>query len=314
MSWELPPLGAIRVFEAAARLGSFTKAAEELGMTQSAASYQIKVLEERAGTPLFVRKTRQIALTEAGQQLAPHATGAFSTLADAWVATKGGATGVLSVTTMETFASNWLAVWLGTFQLMHPDLAVKVNTSHGLVDFTRGDMDVGIRTGSGNWPGLTAHYLFKADYTPMLSPRLAESVGGIHRPEDLYQLPLCCADDPWWEIWFKAAGVPFEPDRVIAGPKLGTQAYDAMAALTDKGAAILTKNLYSALLEKGQLIQPFGVLGSDGDGYWLVHLESRRNAPKIKVFRDWVLAQTAEIRERERLDNPQGATIKLARV
>ena len=299
MSWELPPLGAIRVFEAAARLGSFTKAAEELGMTQSAASYQIKVLEERAGTPLFIRKTRQIALTEAGQQLAPHATGAFSTLADAWVATKGGATGVLSVTTMETFASNWLAVWLGTFQLMHPDLAVKVNTSSRLVDFTREDMDIGIRTGSGKWPGLTAHYLFKADYTPMLSPRLAESVGGIHHPEDLYKVALCCADDPWWKIWFEAAGVPFDPDRVIVGPMLGSQAYDAMAALTDQGAAILTRNIYSALLAKGQLIQPFEVLGSDGDGYWLVHSESRRNTPKIKVFRDWVLAQTADIRESE---------------
>ncbi|TIT17601.1 MAG: LysR family transcriptional regulator, partial [Mesorhizobium sp.] len=169
-----------------------------------------------------------------------------------------------------------------------------------LVDFTREDMDVGIRTGTGKWPGLTAHYLFKADYTPMLSPRLAESVGGIHRPEDLYKVALCCADDPWWKIWFEAAGVPFEPDRVIAGPTLGSQAYDAMAALTDQGAAILTRNIYSALLAKGQLIQPFEVLGSDGDGYWLVHLESRRNAPKIKVFRDWVLAQTAEIRERER--------------
>jgi len=268
-------------------------------MTQSAASYQIKVLEERAGTPLFIRKTRQIALTEAGQQLAPHASGAFSVLADAWVATKGGATGVLSVTTMGTFASNWLAVWLGTFQLMHPDLAVKVDTSSRLVDFGREAMDIGIRTGTGKWPGLTAHYLFKADYTPMLSPKLAESVGGIRHPEDLYKVALCGPNDPWWKIWFEAAGVPFDPARVIPGPALGGQAYDAMAALTDKGAAILTQNLYSALLAKGQLMKPFDIVGSDGDGYWLVHLESRRNVPKIKVFRDWVLAQTADIREQE---------------
>ena len=100
MPWDLPPLGAIRVFEAAARLGSFTKAAEELGMTQSAASYQIKVLEERAGTPLFIRKTRQIALTEAGEQFAPLVSNAFSALSDAWFATKGGASGVLSVTSL----------------------------------------------------------------------------------------------------------------------------------------------------------------------------------------------------------------------
>ncbi|MEO5759343.1 MAG: LysR substrate-binding domain-containing protein [Mesorhizobium sp.] len=300
MSFELPPLGAIRVFEATARLGSFTKAAEELGMTQSAASYQIKVLEERAGTPLFIRKTRQIALTEAGEQLAPHATGAFSALADAWVATKGGASGVLSVTTIQTFASNWLAVRLGAFQLMHPDLAVKVDTSSRMADFARDGMDIGIRTGTGKWPGLTAHYLFKADYTPMLSPRLAASVGGIRHPEDLYKVALCCADDPWWKIWFEAAGVPFDLGRVIVGPALGTQAYDAMAARTDQGAAILTRNLYTTLLATGQLLQPFETLGSDGDGYWLVHSESRRNTPKIKLFRDWVLAETAGIREQER--------------
>lgn len=297
MAWELPPLAAIRVFEAAARLGSFTKAAEELGMTQAAASYQIKLLEERVGAPLFVRKTRQIALTEAGERLAPHATSAFSVLADAWLATKGGAAGVLSMTTIQSFASNWLAVNIGAFQLMHPGLAVRVDTSSRLVDFTREDMDIGIRTGNGKWPGLTAHYLFKADYTPMLSPRLAQSVGGIHSPEDLYKVALFCPEDPWWKIWFEAAGAVFDPARVIAGPNLGSQAYDAMAAITDQGAAILTRNLYTAFLAKGQLVQPFDIMGSDGDGYWLVHSEGRRNTPKIRVFRDWILAQTAEIRK-----------------
>ncbi len=300
MSWDLPPLGAIRVFEAAARLGSFTKAAEELGMTQSAASYQIKVLEERAGTPLFIRKIRQIALTEAGERLAPQITGAFSALADAWVNMKGGANGVLSVTTAETFASNWLAMRLGVFQLMHPDLAVKLETSPRLVDLTREDVDIGIRTGNGKWPGLTSHYLFKIDYTPLLSPALAASVGGLHHPEDIYKVPLCCADDPWWKSWFEAAGVPFDPERIIAGPVLGTQTYDAMAAITNQGAAILTRNLYGVFLTNGQLIQPFEAMGSDGDCYWLVYSEGRRNAPKIRVFRDWILAQTADIRERER--------------
>lgn len=298
MSWDLPPLGAIKVFEAAARLGSFTKAAEELGMTQSAASYQIKVLEERAGTPLFVRKIRQISLTEAGQQLAPLITGAFSGMADAWIATKGGASGVLSVTTLDNFGSNWLALKLGEFQLMHPELAVKVDMSNRLVDFSRENMDVGIRSGDGNWPGLVSHFLFRTDYTPLISPTLAASVGGIHKPEDLYKVPLCCADDIWWPKWFEAAGVPFERDRVIAGPALATQANDAMAAMTDQGASMLTRGLYGAFLAKGQLVQPFQTMGSDGDGYWLVHTEARRNTPKIKVFREWLLAQTKETRER----------------
>lgn len=300
MSWDLPPLTALRVFEAAARLGSFTKAAEELGMTQSAASYQIKMLEERAGTLLFLRGTRRIDLTEAGEMLAPQATRTFSALADAWTAVKGGASGVLAVTSVDTFASNWLSVRLGAFQLMHRDLAVKVDASARLVDFTRENIDVGIRTGAGDWPGLTAHYLFRADYTPMLSPRLAESVGGIRRPEDLYKVALLCADYSWWPSWFKAAGLPFEPDRVIVGARLDTEIYDAMAAMTDQGAAILTRNLYDDFLAKGQLVQPFDVTASDGDGYWLVYLESRRNTPRIKAFRDWLLDQTAEVREQER--------------
>ena len=300
MSWDLPPLGALRVFEAAARLGSFTKAAEELGMTQSAASYQIKMLEERAGTLLFARGTRRIDLTEAGEMLAPQATRTFSALADAWTAVKGGAGGVLAVTSVDTFASNWLSVRLGAFQLMHRDLAVKVDASSRLVDFTRENMDVGIRTGAGDWPGLTAHYLFRADYTPMLSPRLAESVGGVRQPEDLYKVALLCADYSWWPSWFKAAGLPFDPDKVIVGARLDTEIYDAMAAMTDQGAAILTRNLYSDFLAKGQLVQPFDVTASDGDGYWLVYLESRRNTPRIKAFRDWLLDQTAEIREQER--------------
>lgn len=299
MSWDLPPLGAFRVFEAAARLGSFTKAAEELGMTQSAASYQIKMLEERAGALLFVRGTRRIDLTEAGEMLAPQATRTFSALADAWTAVKGGTSGVLAVTSVDTFASNWLSVRLGTFQLMHRDLAVKVDASARLVDFTRENMDVGIRTGAGDWPGLKAHYLFRADYTPMLSPRLIESVGGIQRPEDLYKVALLCADYSWWPSWFAAAGLRFDPDRVIVGARLDTEIYDAMAAMTDQGAAILTRNLYSDFLAKGQLVQPFDITASDGDGYWLVYLESRRNTPRIKVFRDWLLDQTVEIREQE---------------
>ena len=299
MSWDLPPLSALRVFEAAARLGSFTKAAEELGMTQSAASYQIKMLEERAGALLFSRGTRRIDLTEAGEMLAPQATRTFSALADAWAAVKGGTSGVLAVTSVDTFASNWLSVRLGTFQLMHRDLAVKVDASARLVDFTRENMDVGIRTGAGDWPGLKAHYLFRADYTPMLSPRLVETVGGIRRPEDLYKVALLCADYSWWPSWFAAAGLRFDPDRVIVGARLDTEIYDAMAAMTDQGAAILTRNLYSDFLAKGQLVQPFDITASDGDGYWLVYLESRRNTPRIKVFRDWLLEQTAEIRGQE---------------
>ncbi|TIV75125.1 MAG: LysR family transcriptional regulator, partial [Mesorhizobium sp.] len=163
----LPPLQAIRVFEAVARHLSFTKAAQELGMTQAAASYQIKLLEERIGAPLFLRRPKQIELTGPGQRLAPAVSEAFSILGQAYAAARGGADGLLCVTTVLTFASNWLAQHLGSFQIAHPALAVRLDTSSRLTDFAREDVDIAIRSGGGKWPGLEAHKLLDADFTPM---------------------------------------------------------------------------------------------------------------------------------------------------
>lgn len=299
MAWQLPPLPAIRVFEAAARLHNFTRAAEELGMSQAAVSYQIKLLEERVGSPLFIRKGRQVMLTETGVALAAQATQAFSLLSEAYLSARGGAAGQLSITTMQTFASNWLSERLGLFQQAHPDIIVTLNTSNHKIDLTREDIDIGIRVGAGEWSGLTAHFLFKGNYTPMLSPRLAESVGGIREPADLYKVPLLGHTDPWWTTWFKAAGSEYRPDLVRPGPMLGAQFYEAVSAIAGQGAAILTRNLYQAHLADGRLIQPFATLGSDGHSYWLVHATSRRNIPKIRLFRDWMLEQTKGLRAGE---------------
>ena len=160
MPLPLPPLAAIRAFEAAARHASFTKAAEELGMTQAAVSYQIKVLEERVGVPLFLRRPRQVVLTEAGQRLAPAVSEAFALLSEAYAAVRTGAQGTLVISTIQTFGSNWLARHLGSFQIAHPSIAVRLDTSSHMVDFAREEIDVGIRSGGGKWPGLAAHMLF----------------------------------------------------------------------------------------------------------------------------------------------------------
>src|SRR5689334_20848898 len=154
---SLPPLAAVRVFEATARHLSFTRAAAELGMTQAAVSYQIKLLEERIGVPLFLRRPRQVALTEAGQRFAPQVTEAFALLADAYAAVRGIAEGTLVISTIQTFASNWLARHLGSFHLLHPSLAVRLETQSRMVDFAREEIDVGIRSGGGKWPGLVVH-------------------------------------------------------------------------------------------------------------------------------------------------------------
>lgn len=289
----LPPLQAIRVFEAVARHLSFTKAAQELGMTQAAASYQIKLLEERIGAPLFLRRPRQIELTEPGQRLAPAVSEAFAILGQAYAAARGGADGLLCITTVLTFASNWLAQHLGAFQLAHPALAVRLDTSSRLTDFAREDVDLAIRSGAGKWPGLEAHKLLDADFTPMLSPKLAASIGGVREPADLLRLPILDPGDIWWMQWFEAAGVTGHDLAKRPGSSMGAQAYEANAAMAGHGVAILTRSLFKNEIADGRLIQPFDLVGDDGHAYWLVYPTARRNVPKIRAFRDWLLAEIA---------------------
>src|SRR5262249_7892231 len=133
--WKLPPLTAVRAFEAAARHGSFTKAAEELGMTQAAVSYQVKLLEERRGTALVLRLPRRVALSEAGTRLAPLVSEAFQRLNAAFAVMRESAESILSITAVQTFATNWLVPRLGTFQMAHPEIAVRLEVSGRRVDF-----------------------------------------------------------------------------------------------------------------------------------------------------------------------------------
>jgi LysR family glycine cleavage system transcriptional activator len=291
---SLPPLAAVRVFEATARHLSFTRAAAELGMTQAAVSYQIKLLEERVGVPLFLRRPRQVALTEAGQRFAPQVSEAFALLADAYAAVRGVAEGTLVISTIQTFASNWLARHLGSFQLQHPSIAVRLETESRMVNFAREEIDVGIRSGGGKWPGLVMHLLFPAHFTPMLSPRLAASIGGVKAPADLLKLPILDPRDPWWTIWFGAAGVTETDLARRPGTSMGSQASEANAAIAGQGVAILTPALVAAEIEDGRLVQPFELVANDGHAYWLVYPEARRNVPKIRAFRDWLLAEIAQ--------------------
>jgi len=290
---NLPPLAAARAFEAAARLLSFTRAAEELAMTQAAVSYQIKVLEERVGEPLFIRRARQVELTETGRALAAGASEAFRILAESYEQARTGGQGTLSISTIPTFAANWFALHLGSFQIAHPSIAVRLRTEDRMVDLAQDSIDIGIRTGySGTWPGLVSHRLFLADFTPMLSPSLAATIGGIGEPADLLKLPIIDAGDPWWSMWFDMAGVDARAD-LSSRPhgQLGAQAFVGRAAVAGVGVAILTRAMFVPELANGSLIQPFDLVGNDGHAYWLVYQEARRNVPKVRAFRDWMLAE-----------------------
>lgn len=289
---DIPPLAAVRAFEAAARHLSFTRAASELGMTQAAVSYQIKILEERIGAPLFLRRPRAVVLTEAGQRLAPEVTRGFDTLRDAF-ASFARAEGTLIVNTMHTFAAQWLAPRLGVFQLMHPNLAVRLETTQRVVDFAREEVDVVVRAGKGTWPGLFATRLMDVTFTPMLSPALAASVGGIREPADLLKLPLLDPKDPWWLTWLTANNLPIDVLDRQKLPSMHLQTLNAAAAMAGTGVTLLTPAYFRQELADGRLFQPFDRVIDEGQSYWLAYPEGRRNVPKIRVFRDWIVAEAA---------------------
>lgn len=293
MTDALPPLAAIRAFEAAARHKSFTKAAEELGMTQSAISYQIKVLEERLGAPLFLRRPRQVTLTEAGLRLQPAVTEAFTLIIDAYAAARGESGGVLTLTSIPTFASHWLAPRIGSFQMANPKLAVRFETSGKLFDLGRDGFDIAIRAGTGGWAGMVEHLIMKVTFTPMLSPRLLERVGPLREPADLLKFPILDPGDRWWSDWLQAAGLPRDALANRPATSLGSQALEANAAIAGHGAAILTPGFFVDEQRDGRLVQPFGIVAEDGRSYWLVYPEARRNVPKIRAFREWLLGELA---------------------
>ena len=291
----LPPLTAVRAFEAVARHLSFTRAAEELGMTQAAVSYQIKLLEERIGATVFLRRPRQIALSEAGARLAPDVGRAFDMLRSAFAETGDRADGTLSLTVVPTFASRWLAANIGLFQISNPDIAVRIDTDTQLVDFTRSEVDAAVRATHTLAPGLVGHKLLKVEFAPMLHPSLVEQYD-VRQPSDLLRVPQLTPDDPWLPAWLQLVGVPDMPTLPKSFISLGMQYLEAAAAMAGRGVAMMTPAFYADEIAAGRLVQPFPQTGWEGHYYYFCYPEARRNSPKIRAFRDWIIPATEPLR------------------
>jgi LysR family glycine cleavage system transcriptional activator len=284
------PLASIRVFEAAARLNSFTRAAEELGMTQAAVSWQIKSLETRLGQSLFQRLPREVIPTEGGERLSRAATEAMTLLRRAVADLTEADESVLSITTLATLATQWLAPRLGTFQVAHPDLAVRVDTSPRLADLQRENFDIGLRAGSGDWPGLDAARLMPGAFAPMCSPALSEALQ-LREPGDLIAAPRI-GEEKEWAAWFMAAGVS-SGARPVVRLRADYQALEMAAAIGGQGVALGSPILYARELAAGMLVQPFPQLIEVTRGYWVCWPRDRRRSPKIVRFREWLLEQAA---------------------
>ena len=283
------PLNALRTFDAVARLNSFTTAAGELGVTQAAVSWQVRALEQRLGQPLFRRLPREVELTLAGERLARATSEAMRLLRGAIADLSEESGGVLSITTSESLASQWLAPRLGAFQLAHPKLAVRLDTGPRIADLGREGFDVAIRSGSGDWPGLESLYLFPSNVTPLCTAEVRDQLGGLARPEDLANAPLIGLDAAWTD-WFAAAGVTERPPSAVGRLIADLQVLEVASALAGRGVALGSPVLFAAEIAQGRLVRPFDIAADEAAGFWLAYPADRRRVRKIAAFRDWVMA------------------------
>ena len=299
---HLPPLAALRAFEAAARTENFTAAAAELGMTQAAVSYQVKSLEDRLGAPLFLRERGRVRLTPLGTRLLPSLTQAFDAIEAAFASHRAEDEALLTITTTQTFANTWLAWRLGEFQMAHADLAVRLTTGNEIVDLRSGDADVAIRAGHGRWEGLTCDRLMPIEFTPMASPsflaKVERELGRPIQPADLVRLPKITPSDDWWNVWFNDAGIEVDgAPRPRGGLRLDSQANEGHAAMGGQGFVLLTPAFWQGDIAVGRLVQPFDQVSTISYAYWLVYPSERRLVPKIKRFREWLLGAMEEAKQ-----------------
>ncbi len=293
---RLPPLNALRAFEAAARHLSFTKAADELHVTQAAISHQVKALEEVLGIPLFRRLNRRLVLTDAGQRYLPPLREAFDMLQ---VATDRLRTdeqaGTLRLSVLPSFAAKWLLPRLPRFRQRHPEIDVLLSATEKLVDFARDEVDMGIRYGRGRYPGLRADLLMRDETFPVCSPKLLEGPHPLRTPADLKYHTLLhdqvsgTEDSPDWKLWFRAAGVTgIDADR---GPGFSHTSMVAEAAIAGQGVALCRSSIVADDIEAGRLVRPFGPNMPSSFVYNVVSPQETADVPKVRAFREWILEE-----------------------
>ena len=293
MARRLPPLNGLKAFEAAARRESFTRAAEELNVTQGAVSHQVKALEDTLGLKLFHRERQRLILTEAGRDYLAVVRDALDRIA---VGTKRllqrQEGGVLTVSTSPDFAAKWLVNRLSRFADKHPEVDLRVSATTHYVDFAREDVDIAIRHGDGNWPGLHVERLYSERLFPVCSPNLVAGRNRITKAAHLLKFPLLRLEDAKnWTRLFEAAGVKAS---VGPGPVLNRASMLIDAAIDGQGIALARTALAAWDLINGRLVRPIEVSLRMTNTYWIACPKAASNVPKIATFRDWVLAEAAK--------------------
>lgn len=290
---RLPALNALKAFEAAARHESFTRAAEELCVTQGAVSHQVKALEAELALKLFNRERQRLIITEAGRDYLAVVRDALDRIA---IGTERllqrENAGVLTVSTSPDFAAKWLVHRLGHFAEAHSGIDLRVSATLHHVDFAREEVDLAVRHGDGNWPGLDAVRLSPERLFAVCSPKLLSGKRRLTKPADILKFPLIHMDSRAdWKNWFQEAGI--DDAAAVHGPVLNRASMVIDAAINGQGVALARTTLAAWDLTNGHLVRPFPLSVPLSKTYWIVCPKATANLPKIVTFREWLLAEAA---------------------
>src|SRR4051794_30923213 len=294
MRARLPPLNALKVFEAAARHESFTRAAEELCVTQGAVSHQVKALEVELGLKLFNRERQRLVITEAGREYLIVVRDALDRIA---IGTERlvqrQSSGILTVSTSPDFAAKWMVHRLYRFAEAYPDVDLRISASLHHVDFAREDVDLAVRHGDGSWPALDVVRLSNEELFPVLSPSLMERNAPVSEPTDLLKFPLLHFEDRNnWPKWLAMLGATSA--NVSLGPVFNRASMVIDAAIDGQGVALARTTLAAWDLLNGRLVRPFAASLHLSRTYWIVCPKATSGLPKVVFFRDWLQREATE--------------------
>lgn len=296
---RFPSLVSIRAFEAAARLGSFAQAAEELDTSPASVSYHVRQLERQIGVSLFVRHANQVTLTQSGAIVAREALNAFAALRASFSRAVEVDATRLSLTTLPTFATSWLTPKLGRFRIRYPDLMLSLDVSAVAEDLTSGQFDAAIRNGHGRWPGMQSTELLPSIFMPLCAPKFKEAAKRLDHPRRPLEVPLLGRPD-WWALWYRALG---RADRLAActfGTQLAHEHLDVAAAIAGQGIAIGSPIIFRDEIAAGRLIPAHSCVASDGRAFWLTYPVTRQTSRKLRCFREWLSEEAGRDRRQAR--------------
>jgi LysR family transcriptional regulator, glycine cleavage system transcriptional activator len=290
---RLPPLNALKAFEAAARHESFTRAAEELCVTQGAVSHQVKALETELAVKLFNRERQRLIITEAGRDYLTVVRDALDRIA---IGTERllqrQNAGMLTVSTSPDFAAKWLVHRLGHFAEAHAEIDLRISATLHHVDFAREEVDLAVRHGDGNWPGLDTVRLSSEQLFAVCSPKLLSGRHRLSKPADILKFPLIHMDSRTdWNNWLQEAGL--DEAGVTHGPVLNRASMVIDAAINGQGVALARTTLAAWDLINGRLVRPFPLSLPLSKTYWIICPKATASLPKIVTFREWLLMEAS---------------------